>query len=212
MREGRVQEGIGRVSGAFPRETRAEPDRALGPAGSGFPSRARRAAARETRRGIRARSAARFAGAIRTLAETQEAVAVAAILCALTRTTGVRADENASASARRAWISSRSRAGVLHREINSKNRLEQSARALSTCDSLPNFFSARRSCRRSNLGATPICAGRRRRAETTTGTSNGWRSDNADATARYRYETHVRASEDACDPTTESRRLAPRMR
>lgn len=89
VREGRVQEGIGRVSGAFPRETRAEPDRALGPAGSGFPSRARRAAARETRRGIRARSAARFAGAIRTLAETQEAVAVAAILCALTRTTGV---------------------------------------------------------------------------------------------------------------------------
>ena len=58
----------------------------------------------------------------------------------------------------------------------------------------------------------PICAGRRRRAETTTGTSNGWRSDSADATARYRYETHVRASEDACDPTTESRRLAPRMR
>lgn len=211
MREGRVQEGIGRVSGVFPRETRAEPDRALGPAGSGFPSRARRAAARETRRGIRARSAARFAGAIRTLAETQEAVAVAAILCALTRTTGVRADENASASARRAWISSRSRAGVLHREINS--RIDWSkALGRSRLVTVSELFSARRSCRRSNLGATPICAGRRRRAETTTGTSNGWRSDSADATARYRYETHVRASEDACDPTTESRRLAPRMR
>ena len=74
------------------------PDRpALVQLAAGFLSRAQHAAARETRLETRARSTARITGAIRTLAETQEAVAVAAILCAWTRTTGVRAAENMSA-------------------------------------------------------------------------------------------------------------------
>ena len=93
--QGRVEEGIGRVNETLPRETRAEPrSTSAGPAGSGLSSRAQHAAARETRLETRARSTARITGAIRTLAETQEAVAVAAILCAWTRTTGVRAAEN----------------------------------------------------------------------------------------------------------------------
>ena len=88
MREGRVQEGwAGSVARSRGRHAPG-PDRALGPVGSGFLSRARHAAARETRLETRARSAARFAGAMRTLEGTQKAVAVAAILCALTRTTG----------------------------------------------------------------------------------------------------------------------------
>ena len=99
VRQGRVEEGIGRVNETLPRETRAEPrsSACLVQLAAGFLSRARHAAARETRLETRARSTARITGAIRTLAETQEAVAVVAILCAWTRTTGVRAAENVSA-------------------------------------------------------------------------------------------------------------------